>query len=64
MKIAYFHCFAGASGDMILGALLDAGLPWERLQADLARLSCGGFRLEMGRVMNQGIAGVRLWVIV
>ena len=64
MRIAYFHCFAGASGDMILGALLDAGLPWERLQADLARLSCGGFRLEMGRVTKQGIAGVRLRVLV
>lgn len=64
MKIAYFHCFAGASGDMILGALLDAGLLWEQLQADLALLSCGGFRLEMGRVKKRGIAGVRLQVIV
>lgn len=64
MKIAYFHCFAGASGDMILGALLDAGLPWDQLQADLALLSCGGFRLEMGRVTRKGIAGISLKVIV
>ena len=38
MKIAYFDCFAGISGDMILGALVDAGLEYEQLQADLAKL--------------------------
>ncbi|MCK4452691.1 MAG: DUF111 family protein, partial [Anaerolineae bacterium] len=38
MHIAYFDCYAGASGDMILGALLDAGLPLANLQADLDRL--------------------------
>ena len=42
MKVAYFECFAGASGDMILGTLLDAGLPLERLEADISclKLSC------------------------
>jgi uncharacterized protein (DUF111 family) len=29
LKVLYFDCFAGAAGDMILGALLDAGLPFE-----------------------------------
>ncbi|MCZ2846133.1 MAG: DUF111 family protein, partial [Candidatus Bathyarchaeota archaeon] len=32
MKIAYFDCFSGISGDMIIGALLDAGLKKERLE--------------------------------
>lgn len=64
MKIAYFDCFAGAAGDMILGAFLDAGLSWEQLQADLALLPCRGFRLERKRVSKQGIAGVQVDVIV
>ena len=38
-RVAYFDCFSGASGDMILGALLDAGLPFETLQAELSKLA-------------------------
>ncbi len=64
MKIAYFHCFAGAAGDMILGALLDAGLPWEQLQADISLLPCRGFRLETSRVKKQGLMGVSFKVVV
>jgi hypothetical protein len=64
MKIAYFHCFAGAAGDMILGALLDAGLPLSQLEADLAMLPCRGFRLESQRAVKQGICGTQLKVIV
>jgi len=37
MKIAYADCFSGISGDMFLAALLDAGLPLERLRSDLAK---------------------------
>jgi hypothetical protein len=64
MKIAYFHCFAGAAGNMILGALLDAGLSLEQLKADLNQLPCRGFRLEMERVSKCGISGTKLNVIV
>ncbi|MDZ7599586.1 MAG: selenium cofactor biosynthesis protein YqeC [Desulfobacterales bacterium] len=42
MKIAYFDCFAGASGDMILGALLDAGLALDLLRDALGRLPLAG----------------------
>ena len=39
MKLAYFDCFAGAGGDMIVGALLDAGCDFAALQAELAKLA-------------------------
>jgi hypothetical protein len=49
MKIAYFDCFAGISGDMTLGALIGAGADPERLRDDLAALGVGGYRIEVGR---------------
>ena len=64
MKIAYFNCFSGAAGDMILGALLDAGLPVAQLEAGLALLPCRGFRLECKRVSKQGIMGTQVNVVV
>ena len=64
MKIAYFNCFAGAAGDMILGALLAVGLPLEQLQADLAKLSLDGFRLDVTRVLKHGIVGTKVDVVV
>ncbi|NLC38508.1 MAG: nickel pincer cofactor biosynthesis protein LarC, partial [Clostridia bacterium] len=63
MRIAYFHCFAGISGDMILGALVDAGLSFQQLQEDLAGLSLTGFRLEKEKVTRKGIGGTRIRVI-
>jgi hypothetical protein len=62
--IAYFDCFAGASGDMLLGSLLDAGLPLADLQADLARLEVGGYRLAAERVTRRGLTGTHLRVDV
>jgi uncharacterized protein (TIGR00299 family) protein len=62
--IAYFDCFSGASGDMLLGSLLDAGLALEALQADLAHLAVAGYRLEAQRVTRQGLSGTHLRVHV
>lgn len=64
MKIAYFDCFAGISGDMILGALVDAGLDWEQLKADLAELPLQGYHLEKKQVLKQGIGGTKIKVAV
>lgn len=60
MKIAYFDCFAGASGDMILGALLDAGLPLEALQGELHQLSLKGFQLSAWKERRGALQGTRI----
>lgn len=62
MKIAYFDCFAGISGDMFLGALIDAGLDAEVLAGELARLPLEGYRLEFDRLDRGGIQAVRFKV--
>ena len=64
MKIAYFDCFAGASGDMILGALLDAGLALDRLRETLSRLPLAGFSVDVRPVIKQGLSGSQALVRV
>lgn len=63
-RIAYFDCFSGASGDMLLGSLLDAGLDVEELDADLALLNLTGYRLSVQRVTRHGLSGTHLQVDV
>ena len=62
MNILYFDCFSGASGDMILGALLDAGLPLEDLRAALGSLALGDVKLEVERVDRSGIGATNFKV--
>ena len=64
MKIAYFQCFAGISGDMILGALIDAGLDTEQWQADLAKLPVSGYQLRIEKVKKQGISATKVHVLI
>jgi len=64
MKIAYFDCLAGASGDMILGALVDAGLPLESLRERLSILDLDEeFELKGEKVSKNGFAATRVDVI-
>jgi len=62
MKTAYLDCFSGISGDMFLGALLDAGLPFETLKAALQTLPLEGYRLEMQREERGHLFGTRFLV--
>lgn len=64
MRIAYFDCFAGASGNMILGSLVDAGLSLETLQRELERLPVSGWSLQTERVRKRGLAALYLDVVV
>ena len=60
MKVAYFDCFAGISGDMTLGALVDAGLSFSVLKSELDKLSVREFTLSQRRVEKHGIAGTKI----
>jgi pyridinium-3,5-bisthiocarboxylic acid mononucleotide nickel chelatase len=62
MKIAYFDCFSGASGDMILGALIDAGLSPLRLRQELKKLRIPTIRLRIKRVQKGGISATQVIV--
>lgn len=64
MAIAYFDCFSGISGDMILGALVDAGLDFDALNGELQKLPLDGFRLTRKAVTRQYIAATKVDVIV
>ena len=59
MRIAYFDCFAGISGDMTLGALIDAGLDPALLQAELDKLNLSGLSATFHPTTKHGIAGTR-----
>jgi len=63
MRIAYLDCFSGISGDMFLGALLDAGVSFDLLQKTVAGLKVGA-ALELSHVARAGIAATKLDVIV
>jgi len=56
MRIGYFDCFSGASGDMILAACAGAGLDIEQLGHDLAGLGIAGYRIEVQSIRKQGMA--------
>ena len=62
MRTAYFDCFSGASGDMILGALIDAGLNPRRLREELKQLRIPTVHLKVTKVLKRGISGTRVVV--
>src|SRR5258708_11440977 len=67
MRIAYLECFSGISGDMFLGALVDAGVPTQVLQETIAALEVSaklGARLEISRVVRSGISATKVDVYV
>jgi hypothetical protein len=61
-KTLYFDCFSGASGDMVLGALLDLGLPIEALRGALGSLAIDYGGVSSERVLRAGVAATRFRV--
>ena len=63
MKIAYLDCFSGVAGDMLLGALIDAGVPADALRAEIAKLNLDGVELKAERCVRKGITGTDVKVV-
>ncbi len=62
MKTAYFNCIGGVSGDMVLGALVDVGLPIDSLRNELSKLGIDGYEIEACSDVRAAISGTRVSV--
>src|SRR5450755_4593156 len=62
MRIAYLDCFSGISGDMFLGALIDAGVPARLLEDPVAALNIGA-SLQISKVTRSGISATKVDVL-
>ncbi len=64
MRILYYDCFAGISGDMNLGAMIDLGVDPEYLKSELQKLHIEGFHLEIQKDIRRGVSGTKATVII
>ena len=62
MKIAYFDCFAGICGNMVLGAMVDAGLDFEWLGSEIAKLNVDDYKINHEKVRRGAISGTKVSV--
>lgn len=63
MKTAYFDCFSGISGDMLIGALLDLGLDINFLKKELEKLNLKGYNIEFKKIVKNGISAIKFDVV-
>ena len=64
MKALYFDCFSGISGDMTIGALLDLGLDFEYLKAELKKLPVEDYELKVSRVVRSNLSATKFDVLM
>lgn len=64
MKVAYLDCFSGISGDMLLGALADAGVDMREIEETLRRLPVRGYRLDVTTCRKGGVMATRVKVVI
>jgi uncharacterized protein (TIGR00299 family) protein len=62
MNIAYFDCFSGISGDMVLGALVDAGCDVAQMEMQLRRIPISGWTISAEKISRKGLAATRVYV--
>jgi len=61
-RVLYFDCFSGISGDMVLGAFLDVGLPYDDLKRALGSLAMPGYDIRAERVLRAGVSATKFTV--
>jgi uncharacterized protein (TIGR00299 family) protein len=61
-RVLYLDCFSGISGDMLLGALLDAGMPFAALEKALGSLTMSGYEIGTDRVLRAGVSATQFRV--
>lgn len=64
MRVLYFDCFCGISGDMTLGALIDCGVDVEEFKSELGKLNMDGYAIEVTRSLRNGISGTHVNVVL
>jgi uncharacterized protein (TIGR00299 family) protein len=64
MKTLFFDCFSGIAGDMTIGALLDLGLDFEYLKAELKKLPVEGYELKQSRVVRSNVSAMKFDVVM
>lgn len=64
MKIAYFDCFSGVSGDMMLGALIHLGVPGDFIEENIRNMPLEDFHLEISTAARMNIHGQQVKVVV
>ncbi|VAW24065.1 FIG099352: hypothetical protein [hydrothermal vent metagenome] len=64
MKILYYDCFAGISGDMNLGAMIDLGVDPDYLKAEFQKLNIEGFYLKIKKDKRRGVTGTKATVVI
>lgn len=64
MKILFYDCFSGISGDMNLGAMIDLGVEIDFLKTELKKLNIGGYEIKVNKAIKKGIEGTKLEVVL
>ena len=64
MKVLFYDCFSGISGDMNLGAMVDLGIEKSFLTAELGKLNLKGWKLAVEKDQRHGISGTKVTVII